>query len=93
MVTPASWRYWTPVCPSPCPLFILQQFPLRETIPDQLLATIVSDRKLLTRTAGVDQYLTLNDLFIRDSEGFILVFSSVSFQDHYTIGVNKQSEL
>ncbi|ODO06331.1 hypothetical protein L198_01563 [Cryptococcus wingfieldii CBS 7118] len=26
-------------------------------------------------TAGIDQYLTLNDLFIRESEGFVLVFS------------------
>ncbi|WVQ94711.1 hypothetical protein IAU59_001791 [Kwoniella sp. CBS 9459] len=26
-------------------------------------------------TAGIDQYLTLNDMFIRESEGFILVFS------------------
>ncbi|WWD16653.1 hypothetical protein CI109_101083 [Kwoniella shandongensis] len=26
-------------------------------------------------TAGIDQYLTLNDLFIRKSEGFVLVFS------------------
>ncbi|KAK4687438.1 hypothetical protein P7C73_g2676, partial [Tremellales sp. Uapishka_1] len=26
-------------------------------------------------TAGIDQYLALNDLFIRESEGFILVFA------------------
>ncbi|KAK6907179.1 hypothetical protein I203_101169 [Kwoniella mangroviensis CBS 8507] len=26
-------------------------------------------------TAGIDQYLTLNDMFIRESEGFVLVFS------------------
>ncbi|BEJ05867.1 hypothetical protein CcaverHIS641_0303890 [Cutaneotrichosporon cavernicola] len=26
-------------------------------------------------TAGTDQYLTFNDLFIRDSQGFVLVFS------------------
>jgi GTPase SAR1 family protein len=26
-------------------------------------------------TAGTDQYLTFNDLFIRDSHGFVLVFS------------------
>ncbi|WOO79494.1 Ras-related protein Rap-1 [Vanrija pseudolonga] len=28
-------------------------------------------------TAGIDQYLSLNDLFIRDSDGFILVFSLI----------------
>ncbi|RSH94497.1 Ras- protein rsr1 [Saitozyma podzolica] len=26
-------------------------------------------------TAGIDQYLTLNDLFIRESDGFVLCFS------------------
>ncbi|RXK41389.1 hypothetical protein M231_01294 [Tremella mesenterica] len=26
-------------------------------------------------TAGIEQYLTLNDLFIRESQGFVLVFS------------------
>jgi hypothetical protein len=25
--------------------------------------------------AGIDQYLSLNDMFIRDSDGFVLVFS------------------
>lgn len=28
--------------------------------------------------AGIDQYLALNDLFIRDAQGFILVFASVT---------------
>lgn len=28
-------------------------------------------------TAGIDQYLSLNDMFIRDSDGFVLVFSYV----------------
>jgi hypothetical protein len=48
----------------------------------------------LTRIAGIDQFVALNDLYIRDGEGFILVFSFVTVLSPWlTLSLNQKESL